>query len=252
MCLLEEDIEYFNNGDSGKEENEKFWSRFGRKPDLTGKTTLDVGCGHGSLCVNMALSGAKKVVGVDINTDLINFAKENLKTNYPQLLEIVEFYAVDLNDYSKEEHFDYIVSKDSFEHIIDLPSMIEAMKLRLKPGGMIYTGFGPLYNDFYGDHKRTECKIPWRHVICSDEKIIRRLNKTRQVPIQSIFDLGLNKLSLADYRRIFKESGLKIVFFKVNQSEHFVLKLFKLISFLFPFLKEYFAHNIYAILKKQE
>ncbi|MDR0614396.1 MAG: class I SAM-dependent methyltransferase [Lactobacillales bacterium] len=245
--INEYDLLYFNRRIF---RTEIFWNRLGEKPDLTDKVILDVGCGHGALCFSMALGGAKKVVGVDIDANRIAFAKEYLRLHYPQFSKIVEFHRIDLKDYSKEAQFDYMVSEDTFEHIIDLPEMIKEMRLRLKPGGLIYTGFGPLYNDFYGDHKRTKCIVPWGHVVCADEKIIKRLNKKRETPIQSIYDLGLNKLSLADYRKIFQDSGLKIVSFKVNVSRNLILRLFSLISFILPFLKEYFAHNIYAILKK--
>ncbi|GHT63936.1 hypothetical protein AGMMS50239_20750 [Bacteroidia bacterium] len=247
MSLKKEDLEYFNRRIF---ENKKFWNRLGGEPDLKGKTVLDVGCGHGGLCVDMAAADAKKVVGVDLERERILFAKENLRLNYPQYTGIVEFYEIDLKDYDAGEQFDYIVSKDSFEHIIDLPGMMEEMKRRLKPGGLLYVGFGPLYNDYYGDHKRTECIIPWGHVLFSDEKIIKRLNKNKQTPIQSIIELGVNQLSLADYRRIFKESGFEMTFFKVNASNNLILRTFDLISWIFPFLKEYFAHNIYAIFKK--
>ncbi|MDR1055786.1 MAG: class I SAM-dependent methyltransferase, partial [Prevotellaceae bacterium] len=195
------DLNYFHRRES---RNEKFWNRFGGKPDLRNKVVLDVGCGHGSMCFYMAQSGAKKVIGVDIDAGRISFAKKYLELHYPQYAKVVEFYDLDLKKYSNQPQFDYIISVDSFEHIIDLPGMIEEMKLRLKPGGIIYTGFGPLYNDFYGDHKRTKCGIPWGHVICSDERIIKRLNRQSiGQSITSIYDLGLNKLSLSDYRKIF-------------------------------------------------
>jgi hypothetical protein len=70
--------------------------------------------------------------------------------------------------------------------------------------------------------------------------------------ITSIYDLGLNKLSLSDYRKIFQDSGLKVVSFKVNVGRgNIILRLFSFIGFVFPFLEEYFAHNVYAILKKE-
>jgi 2-polyprenyl-3-methyl-5-hydroxy-6-metoxy-1,4-benzoquinol methylase len=252
MNFQNEDFEYFSRRGGGEPKgwNIKFWDRLGGLPDLAGKTVLDVGCGHGSLCFYMASLGAKKVVGVDIDSVRIDFANEYLRLNCPQYSEILMFHEIDLKNYSKEDQFDYIVSKDSFEHIIDLPGMIEEMKLRLKSGGLIYAGFGPLYRDFYGDHKRTRSIIPWGHLMRSEEKIIKRLNKNQAISIQSIYDLGLNKLSLADYYKIFQESGLSIVSFKVNVSHNIILRLFSFITFIFPFLKEYFAHNIYVVLKK--
>jgi len=245
--LDKSELEYFHV--HGTSEVEKFWSRHGGRPKLDA-TYLDVGCGHGALCLDLAKHGAKKVIGVDIDKTRIDFAQNNLKINYPELVGIVEFYEIDLKDFDDLEQFDYIISKDSFEHIIDLGLMLDEMKKRLKSGGLIYSGFGPLYRDFYGDHKRTESIIPWGHMMRSDESIIKSLNKKREEPISSIYDLGLNKLSVAEYKDLFNKSGLKTIAFKLNCSNHPILRLFNLFAKV-PFLTEYFAHNIYCTLQKE-
>jgi len=49
--LEKKDIDYFN---FGKIENSKFWRRLGGKPNLENKSVLDFGCGHGSLCLDIA------------------------------------------------------------------------------------------------------------------------------------------------------------------------------------------------------
>ena len=56
-------INYFNHG---KIENERFWKRLGGKPNLKNKSVLDFGCGLGALCVDIALSEAKNVNGIDL------------------------------------------------------------------------------------------------------------------------------------------------------------------------------------------
>lgn len=245
--LRKADLDYFQRGIP---EVEKFWYRFGGRPNMDA-TFLDVGCGHGALCIDLAKTGAKKVVGIDIDEGRIAFAKNNLKLNYPELTNRVEFHAIDLKDFDESPQFDFMTSKDSFEHIIDLESMVMEMKKRLKPNGLIYAGFGPLYRDFYGDHKRTESVIPWGHLMRSEKSIINKLNKKKEEPITSIYDLGLNKLSVVEYRNIFKNSGLEIVSFKLNRSKNLILRVFHLLGKL-PYLQEYFAHNIYCILKKKK
>ena len=88
--LSEKDLDYFKNG---KVENEKFWRRLGFKPDLRGKTVLDFGCGLGSLAIEMAEMGAKKVVAIDLEDDFLNFAKENLnQTNFSGGIKFYERY----------------------------------------------------------------------------------------------------------------------------------------------------------------
>jgi SAM-dependent methyltransferase len=244
--LLQEDIDYFNRG---KTENSKYWFRLGGQPSFEGAVVLDVGCGHGSLCVDAALAGAKKVVGLDLDIHRINFANENLVQNYPDLVSVVEFKAVNLNDYNGQE-FDVILSKDSFEHIIELEQVLKDMIARLRKAGRIYIGFAPLYRSPFGDHGRTELLIPWGHVLFSDEFIVKRLNKKREYQISSIYDLGLNKMSLADYHNLFSNSGMKLVYLRTNVSSNPGMKIFTLISQI-SFLKEYFTHNLYCILEKQ-
>ncbi|PLS67485.1 MAG: hypothetical protein CV045_13335 [Cyanobacteria bacterium M5B4] len=137
IALRQEDIDYFHLGDT---ENPKFWSRFNHPPML-GKQLLDVGCGHGSLCISAAQAGAARVVGIDIDTERIAFAQTYLAQTFPELQDRVEFRAIALEDYPLEQ-FDYIVSKDSFEHILNLGDTIAEMKRRLAPGGRIFSGLG--------------------------------------------------------------------------------------------------------------
>lgn len=108
---------------------------------MLGKQLLDVGCGHGSLCISAAQAGAARVVGIDIDTERIAFAQTYLAQTFPELQDRVEFRAIALEDYPLEQ-FDYIVSKDSFEHILNLGDTIAEMKRRLAPGGRIFSGLG--------------------------------------------------------------------------------------------------------------
>ena len=245
MTLLEKEINYFNKGGL---ENYKFWSRL-EKPEFKGSRVLDIGCGHGRMCIDIAEEGASKVVGLDINERLIDFANDNLRMNYPHLAGTVTFYAMPLSELNLFNTFDFIISKDSFEHIIGLDKMLEEMNKILKPGGKVFSGFAPLYNSYFGDHKRTRAILPWFHLIIPESILIRRLNRNRSEQIKRIEDLGLNKNSLKDYKRIFSDSPLSINTFKVNCSDNAILRIFRLIRKI-PVLKEYFSHNIYCILEK--
>ena len=73
--LNKSDVDYFNSGDL---ENKKFWKRLGGKPNLENKSVLDFGCGHGSLCIDIARSGAKKVKGIDITENILKLLQINL------------------------------------------------------------------------------------------------------------------------------------------------------------------------------
>ena len=229
----------------------RFWERHGGMPCLKGCTVVDVGCGMGKLCVEIAQAGAAKVVGIDIEQKYITFAVENLKQNYPHLQDVLEFKCMHLKDYDQAEALDYVVAKDSFEHVIDLAGMINEIKKRLKPGGRLYAGFGPLWKSAYGDHWMTKSIIPWGHLLKTESMIIKGLRRRMEREINSIDDLHLNRLAFADYRRLFRESGLEIVRLEINQSRNIISKLFSLLRKM-PFLEEYFTHNIFCILEKSE
>jgi SAM-dependent methyltransferase len=248
MALRQADIDYFNRGIV---ENPRFWSRFGGQPDFADADVADFGCGHGSLCIGIALAGARRVIGFDLDGQRIDFATANLLQNYPQLRDRVEFRQQDVRE-APEAGFSYFVSKDTFEHVLELDQILAAMRARLRPGGRIYAGFGPLWNSPWGDHRRTRIGIPWGHVIFSEPYLIRRLNHRNaaaHVRVASIYDLGLNKLAVADYRRLFCDSGLRIVSCRVNASSRPISRLFSLLRAV-PLLQEYASHNLYCILEK--
>jgi len=228
--MKKSDIDYFCRGET---ENLKFWNRLGGMPNLQGKICCDIGCGHGSLAIDMARNGGTKVFGFDLDKERIEFAKENLQKNFPQFEKIVEFHCADFKNFNMK--FDIIASKDACEHIIYLKEMVMSIKEKLNEGGLFFVGFAPLYNSPYGDHKLDRI-IPWGHLIspCTKEEIHNK---------------GLNGLSLVEYEQIFYNSGLEVLQFKVNESKNIILNLFSVISRI-NFLREYFSHNIYGIFKK--
>ena len=244
--LEKKDLEYFNYG---KFENDKFWKRLGGKPDFKNKNILDFGCGHGSLCIDMAKDGAKIVNGIDLSDKLLKFACSNLSENYSSLEQNIIFEKKNLLNAQFNRQYDLIVTKDTFEHTTNLPEILDKFYDILKTDGKIYAGFGPLYNAYNGDHGRTQLRLPWLHVMLSEKFIVNRYNKNNKDKIYKIQDLGLSKYSFKEYLKIFKNSKFQIEYFCTNKSDHPISNIFNFLS-KFEFLKEYFTYNIYCILKK--
>jgi 2-polyprenyl-3-methyl-5-hydroxy-6-metoxy-1,4-benzoquinol methylase len=244
--LNKKDIDYFNEG---KIEIEKFWKRLGVEINFKEKTVLDFGCGHGAFCIDLAKKNAKRVIGIDLETSLLEFAKKNLEINYSNLKNILEFKEVDILDSSFDEKVDIIVSKDTFEHALNLDKILDKFYEILNPGGKVYLGFGPLYNFFNGDHGRTNLKLPWLHAVLPEKYILKNFNRTNLNKITKIEDLGLNKYSFKQYKKLFYKSKFKVTYFETNKSDHpifMVINLFKNI----PILEEYLTNNIYCTLEK--
>jgi 2-polyprenyl-3-methyl-5-hydroxy-6-metoxy-1,4-benzoquinol methylase len=173
VSLSKRDLKYIK---IEEQEIDNFFERLNTPQEFGGLKILDVGCGQGRLCFRVAEKGADKVVGIDINADVISFANKKLKEKFPHLCQSVEFDCIPINELG-EYDFDMIIAKDSFEHIIGLEDCLNEMTKRLKQGGRILIGFGPLYNSPYGDHKRTKSIIPWGHLLRSEESIVKGINK---------------------------------------------------------------------------
>jgi SAM-dependent methyltransferase len=236
------DLDFFNRG---YVENPKFWSRLGGAPCLKGLKVLEIGCGHGSLCVDIANKGAEKVIGIDINRRRIKFANANVAKFFPRLQNKIEYRCCSTSGVN-ESNFDVIVSKDTFEHILNLDKELIEMKKRLKSDGKIYVGFGPLFHSYFGSHRITNKIIPWGHLLIPESVLI----KTHP-------HFGLNRLSLKQFLGYFKKSGFVFSYFRINAdtfargNEKAGLQIFSLLSRLSP-LREYFSCNLYCILNKNE
>ena len=229
-------------------ENARFWARIGGRPDLTGKTVLDVGCGQGGMCVDLALAGAGRVVGVDIEPRVIDFASENTKINFPGLVDRIEYVEMSLSSYDPLPQFDFILSKDTFEHIMDVTTMLKDMKQRLKPGGRLYIGFGPLYNSINGAHS-SRFLIPWGHLFMPESLYLKFVSWERHYPLTSPKDFQLNMMSFREYCAEIYKTGMKVEFFKTNQGGHPAMCVFRTGQKI-PFLREFCIVNLYCILRK--
>lgn len=103
--------------------------------NLTGKTTLDIGCGGGILAESMAARGAK-VTGIDLSEKALAVARLHLlesgrSIDY-QKISAEEFAA------SHAESFDVVTCMEMLEHVPSPGSVVQACARLVKPGGHIY------------------------------------------------------------------------------------------------------------------
>ena len=104
---------------------------------IKGKTVLDFGSGAGLQAVEMALKGAERVIGLEIQEKLRAEAQDLAQRH--SLSERCTFTG------RSEELVDIVISKDAFEHFSDPLAVLREMRLRLKPGGFVLAAFGPTW-----------------------------------------------------------------------------------------------------------
>ena len=198
----------------------------------------------------MAMAKAKKVIGIDVNAPVIDFANRNLRKNYPEWQSVVSFECREISALPADT-FDIVVSKDAFEHVLDLRGLLENIKRCLKPGGRLYAGFGPLYNSPAGHHRRPNFGLPWGHLLLPMAWQLFWINCGKKEKIKSLSEIdALNELSFADYLSMFYQSDLEMISLKVNQSDLFASKIITLLRHV-SFLREYCTHNIYCVMGKR-
>lgn len=101
--------------------------------DIVDKDVFDFGCGSGRLAIGAALLGARKVVGVDIDKNMINLAKKNaesVETN-------IEFVCIDIEKFSGE--CDTILQNPPFGMRGEKHSDRAFLKKALECGNKIYS-----------------------------------------------------------------------------------------------------------------
>jgi SAM-dependent methyltransferase len=101
-------------------------------PEIKNKLILDLGCGYGELSLMYIKKGARKVVGVDISRNMINFAKEKNCNSK------IEFINQSIEDYSfPKSSFDLVLSSLCFHYIKDFQKIIRKIYQSLNLNGYL-------------------------------------------------------------------------------------------------------------------
>lgn len=241
---------------SVKEEEESddlFLARMGGHVDFAAKTVLDVGCGGGSLCAKALRSGATRVVGVDLD---VARPEERIRERYPNAAGRVSFVTTrgQLAEVAGEE-FDLVISKDSMEHYPQPESFVHLMTDLVKPGGELAVGFSPLWKSPKGGHIDFMTRVPWAHLVFSENTIMaerRRFRPDDHAESFSEVGGGLNKMTFERFRMIMASTGFDSIYFETNVSDNRrAIKAMKVIAKVPP-LREYFTIGVYSVWRNPE
>jgi SAM-dependent methyltransferase len=236
--------------------SENWIGDFPEPPDFFSKRVAEIGCGFGALCVQAALGGAEKVLGVELDMPGAITADQVVGKENPELTDIIDFtdYAA-IKSGRYDGRFDIVLSQNSFEHYEDPESVLNNMVTLLKPGGYIYAGFGPLWFSPYGSHLKAICSLPWAHLWAEDMLLTEHNRLRPHDPRKSWKDFGLNMAPFSYYREIFYQlDGCRVIhfchnrpFLKRSQIGFLLLEMFRII----PFLRNYLTSSLFVVLKKE-
>jgi SAM-dependent methyltransferase len=175
---------------------QKFWT------DIADKVVIDFGCGEGTEAIEMAQHGARRVIGLDIQEQLLLVARERAAK-----LENVSNKCIFASE--TNEKADVITAIDSFEHFTDPSSILEKMSLLLRPTGCVLVAFGPTWYHPLGGHLFSV--FPWAHLIFTEKALIRWRSDFKKDGATCFREVagGLNQMTIAQFERIVTGSPLR-------------------------------------------
>ena len=206
------------------DENELFIDFISKQCNgFEGKRVLEVGADQEGVLLKIIASKHKADEAIGIN----------LVTEKNVLLENCMVLNGDIRKTKfADDYFDVIISSSVFEHIQNFDQAIKEMYRVLKPGGLLYSHFGPIWSTSYGHHLWMDFDSksynywnfelpPFSHLLMSKEEMFeycfqKTNNKDLSNSIVSfVFESDAqNRLMYEDYENIVKNSLFEIVFFK--------------------------------------
>ena len=174
----------------------------GIEAEIKDKVVLDFGCGAGSEAKEMALLGAKQVIGFDISEKWLRLAREQAEN--AGITARCEFVT------SVARPVEVIVSIDSFEHFAEPDAVLQTMYSLLEPGGRVFISFGPTWYHPLGGHLFSV--FPWAHILLKEEALIQWRAQFKSDGATKFGEVegGLNQMTIRRFEGLLKRSPFAV------------------------------------------
>jgi SAM-dependent methyltransferase len=192
----------------------KWASCFG---SLHGKTLLIQGTGNGWDVASWAKLKPHRIIAIDLFAfnnwqDIIQY----VMLNYGVQVEF-RVSSLDRLSFVDAQSIDLCASDEVFEHVSDLGAVMRETHRILKPGGLIYASYGPLWYSAGGDHfARGGIKNVFNHLLL-DEPDYKRYFENHKQPAEDFqsggryVEIGLfSRLRTEEYLEIYQNSGFAL------------------------------------------
>lgn len=209
---------------------------------IRGAAVLDFGCAMGHQCIGLIQTGARTVVGVDIQQNRIDAGRALLRDL--NLQDRVALHTV-VNDDMRAQ-FDVLISQDCVEHFPDPLLSLNEMKAVLKPGGRMFVTFGPVWYSAYGPHQHEFTQAPWLHLLFPERVVMKVRGILMNEPqTRTYSQRWLNQMSVRKFEALLAALGMDVE--RINYECSLGLSVLSRI----PVLRELAVNNISCVLRKR-
>ena len=206
---------------------------------VKGTVVLDYGCGTGAQSVAMAEIGAREVVGIEIQPELLRRSERRAQER--GVGHVANFKTAIAEE--DRGRFDVVISQNSFEHFLEPEAILADMKAALAPSGLLIITFGPPWYHPHGAHMYHFTSVPWVHLLFPERTVLKVRARYHDDGARRYEDVqgGLGRMSLRKFHRIIRDAGLE-----VTHCSHEPVKRFPLVART-PILRELLTGHVTVI-----
>ncbi|WP_165845032.1 class I SAM-dependent methyltransferase [Candidatus Cryosericum terrychapinii] len=195
--------------------------------EIQGKTILDIGAGSGGKTTFYALSGAKRLTGIDTEERFIMQARDFASSKNAKDIDFIVANAETMP--FQNASFDMCVMNDVFEHLSKPEVVLKEVNRVLKPHGKVFINSPPYFHP-YGAHLTDLIGIPYVHLLFPEPVLINAYKKlaseTKSAEERINLRFGIvdnreqityiNKMTIARFEEIIRNQGrFKTILYKL-------------------------------------